>query len=185
MSGTSQAAAIVAGVASAMASMYPAYYFESSALKRRIQVTSTAPVDPDLAVAAGIVNVCAARLDPERHFWLRKTGPLERAGTTCPEYKPFTARGWNTLTLDYRDREGFDGEIHARHVLRLQFTAAGWVIYAGNGDDRRNAIVKRIGPVTFTGKPEIVGTDGVRTPLSQLTDVIFRDAGEGPLGVAH
>lgn len=68
--GTSQAAAMVGGLAAAMASCYPDAYKNGKMLKIRLQTTSKPIVNPGLTekVTTGIINAKAALLDPRFHW---------------------------------------------------------------------------------------------------------------------
>lgn len=78
-SGTSQAAAFVAGVAAAMKACYPESYDRPYTVKTRLQVTSrpfpptAAGERPDAGLTAGILDAEAALLDPNTD-WLRRQG---------------------------------------------------------------------------------------------------------------
>lgn len=74
--GTSQATALVAGLASAFLANYPYAYRQPYALKRRLQYTSTPSFrDADAAgVTSGVVNAGLMMKDPAKH-WLDLTDP--------------------------------------------------------------------------------------------------------------
>ena len=74
--GTSQATALVAGLASAFLAKYPTAYRPPYALKRRLQYTSTPSFrDTDAGgVASGVVNAGLMMKDPAKH-WLDLTDP--------------------------------------------------------------------------------------------------------------
>ena len=82
-SGTSEAAAFVAGVAAAMLSCYPNNYPFPENIKTRLQVTSRPVLTGDDAnkVTAGIVDMRMALLDPTK-TWIQRTAsditPVER-----------------------------------------------------------------------------------------------------------
>lgn len=90
-SGTSQAAALVAGVVAAMKACYPTAYTEPHVVKTRLQTTSspfpTSLDDPprDLGLAAGIVDIDAALLDP-KHDWIKTNGG---------DWRQVRVRRWN------------------------------------------------------------------------------------------
>lgn len=77
--GTSQAAALVAGVAAAMKACYPQSYQQPHVVKTRLQTTSQPfPLAPDNTprddgVSAGIVDIDTALLDPDRD-WIKRNG---------------------------------------------------------------------------------------------------------------
>jgi hypothetical protein len=68
--GTSQATAMVGGLAAAMASCYPDVCKSGKMLKIRLQTTSKPVIDPALTekVTTGIINAKAALLDPRFHW---------------------------------------------------------------------------------------------------------------------
>ena len=74
--GTSQATALVAGLASAFLAKYPSAYRQPYALKRRLQYTSTPSFrDADAAgVTSGAINAGLMMKDPAKH-WLDLTDP--------------------------------------------------------------------------------------------------------------
>jgi hypothetical protein len=73
--GTSQAAALVGGLAAAMMSCYPDTYHSAKLLKTRILATARPPLSSDVAqkVATGIVDAKRAMLDPSVHWVTRKS----------------------------------------------------------------------------------------------------------------
>ncbi len=73
--GTSQAAALVAGVASAMVSARPLYYSKAFQVKKRLQITSRPfPFAADRGrIATGIIDAEMAMRDPQRN-WFRPRG---------------------------------------------------------------------------------------------------------------
>jgi hypothetical protein len=74
-SGTSQATALVAGLAAAMANCYPQKYVNGSLLKLRLETISKPPPSPEMSkkVSAGIVDASLAFRDPGQQ-WVKLTG---------------------------------------------------------------------------------------------------------------
>src|SRR6185295_15563589 len=68
--GTSQAAAFVAGVASALVSAWPDHYKTAESVKERLQYTATPfpRLDDGKRIAAGVVNPKIAMLDPDKDY---------------------------------------------------------------------------------------------------------------------
>lgn len=189
--GTSQAAAFVAGVASAMISKYPSDFDRPELVKSRLQYTSRPVLTGSAAdrVTAGVVDPAVALLDPERHYVLRRLGT----------FAPVALDGWCTDSIQLVDPDTMqplkDGTIRTRDILRLyrvnrgdaSGASAQWMVYTkwpwsgGQPGD-----VLRLGPGTFTlpgsraGRaPSIVkakGADGIA--LSTIDDLLIRP----PLG---
>lgn len=69
-SGTSQAAAIVAGLASSINCAWPEYNWTPRGMKVRLQSAVFPPFDESLrsGLSAGVVDASKALLDPERHY---------------------------------------------------------------------------------------------------------------------
>ena len=167
MSGTSQAAALVAGVASAMIAMHD-HYYEALFLKRRIQVTSTFQTLRDLPVASGAVDLTAALLSPVKHHWRREGSKT---------FEPFEDASWSIAVLDVV-KDGRAVPLPVQQIMRLQRIENEWVIYYAERDDFENwGTVHRLGPVTIRGKPGIV-LHKTRTvkPLDELSDVLLFDS---------
>jgi hypothetical protein len=78
--GTSQATALVGGLAAEMASCYPQRYIDPSLLKIRLLTTSRALSSPEMAskISAGVVDAKMALLDPALH-WVTLIGDTQRS----------------------------------------------------------------------------------------------------------
>jgi hypothetical protein len=76
--GTSQAAAIVAGVAASMMNCYGSYYSDAATVRQRLMLTARPVFDDSDApkVRSGIVDVNMALLDPTK-TWLKRVGESE------------------------------------------------------------------------------------------------------------
>ena len=152
--GTSQAAAFVAGVASAMITKYPSDFEKPELAKSRLQYTSRPVLTGTGAdrVNAGVIDPAVALLDPEKH-------QLQRRLDT---FKPVALDGWCTDTIQLMDPDTMqplkDGTIRTKDVLRMYRVnrndatgqAPQWIFYTrwpwGGGQPGE---VLRIGPGTF------------------------------------
>lgn len=107
--GTSQAAALVAGIVSAMVSAKPFYYGSSYRIKKWLQITSRPfPYAADRGkLATGIVDAEAAMRDPERD-WVRPKAsemmPVDHFKWLVPDltfYEPETGKRVSAGKLEY------------------------------------------------------------------------------------
>lgn len=157
--GTSQAAAFVAGVVSALVSDWPTSYKFASRVKERLQYTAT-PF-PDAAdrekLAAGIINPDLALRDPNKDFidLTDLTGPLK-------DLEPVVIEGWCDGSLTVLTPQGNlvkDGYIYTSRVHRIVQVGSGqrrqWSIFADNAwGDQQPGVIMHIGP----GIPTVQGT---------------------------
>jgi hypothetical protein len=162
--GTSQAAAFVAGLASAMASRYPNAYHDATALKLRLQVTSM-PAEffgaKNVEMAAGIIDPEVATKNPTVH-WVKYNGG------TWEEVKSFK---WlrPAITVD----EGLNTDSQGvSAVLRIIKRDNQWIFYREEGV----AGVSKRGPVTLPTadlNEQIVEINGLRKTLAEIEDLIL------------
>ena len=151
--GTSQATAVVAGLASAMMSCWPSYYSEPNRMKFRLQLTSR-PVlngtDFD-KVVAGIVDGRTAILDPTKHWFYKDSGD----GGLTGKYLRMSTLSWCTDTLTLMDDNNEETDpVSVTKVRRIVQVGNRWVIYAR--PTPRNGILnlgemKKIGPGVLRG----------------------------------
>ncbi len=114
--GTSQAAALVAGVAASMIGSFPGSYTEASRVKKRLQLTSRPlPPQPDGTahpsarnLTGGIVDPVLALLDPTKH-WMREGGV----------WKAVKLRRWSGVNLMLRDSWGHEMQRRVSEIIRL------------------------------------------------------------------
>lgn len=169
-SGTSQATAFVAGVASAMACYYPRSYERARSLKTRLQVTSrplffgTGSAAEAAKVTAGILDQTLAMLDPTRD-WIQKNGQKMNA---LPEQNPpFT---WKESMITGTDRDGNRIPVVLSDVYRiLHDPVSDKVLFYVKGKSKGGA-VERIGPL--------------KLKQSELTRPLFQPAGLGPIALS-
>jgi len=154
--GTSQAAAIVGGLASLMVRRYPDMYSRSAVVKRRIEVTSlpvfkSPPADGMSiadAAACGVVDASAALLDPSMH-WVRNLINVEPQAYDDLE--------WAVRRLDITDAEGNDDDsLAVDNILRIVSVgkdtsgAPLWAIYTRGwsnlGNQKYEHVIRR-GPL--------------------------------------
>ena len=139
-SGTSQATAFVAGLASAMVSRFPDIYKDAAQVKVRLQATSM-PIeligDPSATekLAAGVIDPAFAILDP-RKYWL-KTGGGD------PE--PYDAIAWEVPSLNI-NVDGHDETVATKDIWRISSRDGSSVVYTGF----RRGPIKKIGPGPLT-----------------------------------
>ena len=173
--GTSQAAAFVAGVAAAMKACYPLAYLSAPILKTRLQATSRPFPVAQEGVAAGVVDLDTALLDPKTD-WLR---------TNREEWKPVRVRRWTgAFEMDSNPADRFS--LRVRDVYRL--TRMGpdtWTAYSrypGDANLEHRGEVVRFGPgrlVPLAGPTPGVGDaalelcDGTVVRLADLDDVLL------------
>jgi predicted Zn-dependent protease len=143
-SGTSQATAFVAGVASSMACYYPRSYKRISDLKTRLQVTSrplvvnTGSEAEAAKVATGILDEKLAMLDPTRD-WIQKNGQ-EFAALT----QPFL---WEDRTVTGRNSNQKEVPVALSRVYRIVHRNGKAVFYL-KGEVKGE--VERVGPLKLT-----------------------------------
>jgi Subtilase family len=144
--GTSQAAAVIGGLAGAMMTCYPSKFQNSRELKVRLQSAVRPPVRDDMArkISAGIVDAEKALKDPSVHHVRVKAQPEKRAKELQ----------WCRDKIDLIDpvtrRPLPGGGINPRFVTQIVRDEApdgnpAWYVYY-EPDDRSNATVKRYGP---------------------------------------
>jgi hypothetical protein len=170
--GTSQASAFVAGVAAAMKACYPSAYLAPSVVKTRLQTTSRPFASRQDGVAAGVVDLDTALLDPKTD-WLR-TGRQPWAAVRVKRWlSAFEMKPLGATSLRMSD------------VLRL--TRLGpdtWSAYARFPDDAslaHRAEVVRFGPGQLAHGDGMDGDgdhvlelcDGSTVRLADLDDLLL------------
>ena len=140
--GTSQAAALVAGVAAAMKACFPDEYREPYVVKTRLQTTSrpfpvaAAEAPRDDGVSAGILDVETALLDPGSD-WLK---------TNLGDWEPVRVKRWHG---DFEIVPVGDWSLRMKDIHRLTRVGTKWVAYSQVSDDRYQKFrgtVRRFGP---------------------------------------
>lgn len=191
-SGTSQAAAFVAGVASAMKGCYPNRYVLPHQIKTRLQVTSrpfpaTAPGQPrkDAGLAAGVLDPDLALRDPAEDWVKIQGAPLQS----------IRIRRWaedDIAILNPVSRQSVPGSPvrtkDVRRLVRVPGPGAGapdqWVVYSrvgfDDGNEHRGEVV-RTGPGVLPAGREsrtlLETCDGRKLAASQVEDVLVRRGG--------
>jgi hypothetical protein len=139
-SGTSQATAFVAGLASAMVSRFPDIYKDAAQVKVRLQATSM-PIeligDPSASdkLATGVIDPSFAILDP-RKYWL-KTGGGD------PE--PYDGIAWEVPSLNI-NVDGIEETVATKDIWRISTRDGKSVVYTG----LRRGPLRKFGPGPLT-----------------------------------
>jgi hypothetical protein len=186
--GTSQAAALVAGVAAAMIGHYPRTYTEAWRVKKRLQMTSR-PLAPQADGTAhpsakhltgGIVDPVLALLDPTKH-WLREGGA----------WKPIKIRHWSSGVLVLKNTNGYENRPTATHIGRLVKTFVSsniqvqpdlWTVMIDASKDHgaEPGAVDRHDLIQHLSGATIVLCDGTSKSWDKIDDVIFAASGIKP-----
>lgn len=178
--GTSQATALVAGVAAAMFGAWPESYSYPSAVKSRLQVTSRpVPSNSDGStnpaagkIAAGVVDPILALLDPSRH-WLKQGG----------NWKAVKIRELMPTQIRFQDDNGAQDEVSARTLRRIVSMPDGTQAAYTNDAIQNNmplGTVRRIGPTHVTDGTLVLCDNPSPLPLSLLQDLIISLRGVRP-----
>jgi hypothetical protein len=180
-SGTSPAAAFVAGVAAAMMHRYPDYYDNADKVKRQLQATSWPGFDGEEGerLASGILDPELALRNP-RTPWMKLSGEHEMS--------EFQFQGWcahaQQERIYFEDpetgtpiRDGVPLEAVYRIVQRTDGPDPRWVFYTKaffDGDSTALGKVLRIGPgrPQGGGDPSILRTATAVVRLSQIEDLL-------------
>jgi hypothetical protein len=182
--GTSQSAALVAGLSASMISQFPDTYNSARSLKIRLQATSRpmpplsdGTPNPDAAkLTAGIVDPVLARLDPTKH-WLKQNGSWNRV----------KVRGWSTGYFNAVNTFGKLNTFKSMAVLRVVKTSNGianlppvYTIYVDALKDQTTKTAGSIDRYDFISK--IVDTNlllcnGTGIPLNKIDDLIVSSSG--------
>lgn len=109
--GTSQAAALVAGLASALITRWPDYYVDPASVKQRLQFTARPALtrEDDVRISGGIVDATVAMLDPG----------LDYANTTRDQsdrLQPLDLVGWCGDAFTMGRVEGNRYRLHDHHA---------------------------------------------------------------------
>src|SRR6266478_7136140 len=163
--GTSEAAAFVAGVASAMVSLYPTYYPTAEKVKFRLQITAS----PDMAsedlpkVSAGMLDAKMALLDPAKN-WLDNDRAHADKVSWCTD---------KITILDPVDKYPLQGgeAVDVKDVFRLHETNGKWFIF--QEVEEKHGEIKRLGPGIIDDNKNILSADGRNYKLSQLRDILL------------
>lgn len=185
--GTSQSAALVAGLAGAMISQFPNIYVSPHVVKTRLQATSRpippmedGSVNPDAAkLTAGIVDPILALLDPNKN-WLKQNG----------KWRDVAVRRWTTDSFDVGTPFAAGSiNINSSSVLRIvktreadSYTQRTYSIYIDalqvQGDNSvPGATVDRTDFVTKLGGAGLLLCDGTTVALTKIDDFIVRANG--------
>ena len=172
--GTSQAAALVAGVASAMISCWDAYYASRPDLLKRRMIVTSRPLRQSGTMAGGVVEPVLATLDPKYHYYAPngvQTAPdvskYQRVGA---ELAPI---GWCKGKLPaFRDAFGgplpLGDEPSPKQLLRLfRLDDKLWTAVKAQGGQ----IIQQ-GPLRMIGDPAIK-FNGTIVDLSGLGDLLL------------
>lgn len=180
-SGTSQATALVAGVAAAMLGAWPDGYSSSQAIKSRLQVTSR-PIPPNgdgstnpaaSKIAAGVVDPFLALLDPTRH-WLKQGGT----------WQSVKIRAVNPKLVQFVDDDGAHSQIASLALRRIVTMPNGaQVAYINDAIEHNTPLgtVQRIGPTRVDDAATLILCDNPKAlPLSSVQDLIIALGGVRP-----
>jgi subtilisin family serine protease len=177
-SGTSQAAAFVAGVAASMISRYPEVYRTPDTVKLRLQAISR-PLSWKNGLAnrdaerltAGVVDPLLALLDPSKN-WV-KDGQGWRA---------VKIKSWPASGVAFEKESGSrTAAFEDRHILRMARTPFGarkrWSVYLDRYElDPNNLFtsVERLDLVTPLSGAALTLCDGSSLPFDSLDDAVFK-----------
>ena len=184
-SGTSQAAALVAGLAASMIKCWPNFYFrQPERVKFRLQLTSSPKLDDaDFGkLKAGIVDGRAAILDPESNWQLTVADGIEE------KYKKFNPVKWckdNLILYDPITNLQIPS-IGTAAIRRIVKRDDSWVVFgiSVQSDWERRGEIVRIGPGTLQSmelnRPLLKTAENDTIMLSQVKDIIL--SGDLPYG---
>lgn len=176
--GTSQATAITAGLASAMVARYRDQLHEAYQVKTRIEVTST-PLeflgDPKQGakLAAGVIDPLVATLDPGSDWLKEPSGDWQKI-TGAEHAEAFK---WAEASLK-ADVIGGQKTIQLDEVWRLIQKGNRWMIYTGS----RRGPVQKIGPATFSPTEQakvLFRLNGKAMKLANVEDLLLRFPSSG------
>jgi hypothetical protein len=169
--GTSQAAALAAGVASAMVTTYD-YYTDASKVKRRLQVTSWPITDSSKPIATGAVDMRAALLNPKKHYRIAESDSA--TGEDSP-YEEFFPVAWCGDTLRLETANGLETvpSANVRRIVRR--SEEEWIAYVANRSEFLAGTVRRLGPGKLAGQPCLVLSDGRVRRVGDFQDIILAD----------
>jgi len=183
-SGTSQAAAFVAGTAAALANCYPNELQTPAKLKRRLMVTSrpTLATEEQSMVAAGILDYNLALKDPKSDWYLK-------VGTS--EHQQVRALAWCAQELELSLESGESARIRSNRIRRVFKTATQsgqvqWYVFADGSRDEPLALVK-YGPGQLTADSKLLklaGTPETIIGSATISDILLadREIGVGACG---
>jgi hypothetical protein len=183
--GTSQAAALVAGVASSMIGHFPTIYTEPRSVKIRLQITSRplpplsdGTPNPDAQkLSAGIVDPILALMDPSKH-WIKQNG----------EWKAIKIAKWSSVNVNIVNTLGSVVAFKPNAFLRMVKTrelsdqaSALWTVYldafkfesSTPGEVRREDFIRRF------GNTSIILCDNTAIKLDKIDDLILSKYGVG------
>ncbi len=178
--GTSQAAAIAAGLVSAMIARYRDQLHEAYQVKTRLEVTSK-PLEflaPDpkewKKLATGVIDPLVATLDPSSD-WIKREG-VDWQKVSAPEHSDeFT---WSAEKLSADLTAGYES-IELEDVWRLMKQDDKWMIYTAAS---RRGPVKKIGPATFGPREQakvLFRLNGKDMKLADFEDLLLRFPSSG------
>jgi subtilase family protein len=177
--GTSQSAAMVAGVAASMISHFPHIYTDPRSIKIRLQTTSRpmpplpdGTANPDAAkITAGIVDPILALLDPTKH-WLKQNGT----------WSSVKVRRWSTDNFNVLNTSRNPASFKSASVLRIINTQRGTAtdptsVFTLYVDELKNGTgpagaVQRFDLVSKLGPTTLVLCDGTNVSLPKVDDLI-------------
>ena len=167
--GTSQATAIVAGLASAMVARYPLVYKLAADVKTRLQVTST-PIElvgngigDGAKLAAGIVDPALATRDPRKH-WLKAAGGNPQG---------IDRLVWNAETVRMDLSNGQRKNISTEEIWRIVTLNGRSVVYT----EPAIGEIKKWGPGTLStadATRAVATVDGTPVRLDQIEDLALK-----------
>ncbi|WP_404374082.1 S8 family serine peptidase [Sphingomonas sp. MMS24-J45] len=171
-SGTSQAAAYVAGVVAGMESRYN--YSDAWKIKYRLMATAWPLVDNGRndsetieAVGAGLVEPLRAWLDPSKH-WVKLRGG---------SWEPVRLSRWSGKALEVFLQDGSSQIVAApsiAHIVRVSEPTAVQRQYALLMLERAPTDFRKLGPVSFDGSVTIERCDGADPiALEDIEELIF------------
>jgi hypothetical protein len=184
--GTSQAAALTAGLVSAMVRCWPDYYQnETAKLKFRLQLTSWPGLRSDQGdrapselrkVTGGVIDGRPALLDPSKSWLLVPNAPPG----VGDEYRELKSIAWCTPTILLKRLDGVSLEpVLTEYIRGVVKVKDEWFLLAHEtpeGNDQKQDQLERVGPGHLD--PEAMHDALVRTDLgdfslAEITDLIL------------
>lgn len=166
--GTSQASALVAGVASVMLTLYPK--MQVPTIKMRLMVTSTPSTADETfsKVISGILNADLATRSPYKHL-------LQRVGGPYTEFKPdHWCNEWNLLDPVTSASLGMRQQDQVLRLYKRSAQTPTWVVYTLDASGG----FERYGPGVLNVPDDskvLMLKDGTFLTPSQISDVVLFD----------
>ena len=167
--GTSQATAVVAGIAAAMEAKFPKFYVRAARIKYWLELTALVfGTDDDQKVAAGVVNPDAALRDPQKNYYATTTAGLREAQKV--EWCRGGVKLMNKALTDTL-QSAYDDQI-LRLVYSYSASGGTWTLFTRNLRDDTTPIAIK-GQSAYLDDAPLVKIDGVVYNSQKLRDLIL------------